>query len=343
MCRAYWVYVRRNDVTRRTCSAKSEESLVTTDMAGRTGDDRFHQSNIPKGDSHASGRVVRAAVVVPVHRVEPTPVEVVSLRQCGRVLGRHEIILLAPEGLDLGPYREWLPSSHELRVERHWMASRRAYNRLMIAPIVYDALAGYSHLLVHEPDAIVLRDELHRWCAEPYDYVGAPWFEGRSDATPDAPLDGAGNFGFSLRRVAATRSVLASGRRWYPFTRIAADIVRGLQGNGERLARGARTALKAGRLGNAAEFYDGNCDRFWAIIVPSRIPEFRVAPPDVALRFSWETLPRKCHALNGGLLPFGAHAWARYDPDFWLTHLEAAGVDLSGVDGELLLSASRSK
>ena len=48
----------------------------------------------------------------------------------------------------------------EIRVEPHGMESRPAYNRLMISPLVYEDLQGYTHMLIHEPDALVVRDEL---------------------------------------------------------------------------------------------------------------------------------------------------------------------------------------
>ena len=35
------------------------------------------------------------------------------------------------------------------------------------------------------------------------------------------------------------------------------------------------------------------------------------------LRFAFEVSPRTCLDLNGGKMPFGCHAWARYDRSFW--------------------------
>jgi hypothetical protein len=290
---------------------------------------------VPETAITTDGQVpVRPVVVVPVHRASPIDSERVALRQCGRCLAGHDIVLLAPKGLDLGAYRELMPASESLRIDPRWMSGRREYNRLMITPLVYDAMADYTHMLVHEPDAIVLRDELEYWCRQPFDYIGAPWFDRYSDALPDARVIGAGNFGFSLRVVSAARAVLASGGSWYPLRGIVADLLRGALGDRKGLQRGLRTLRRAGRLRDAANFYEGNCDSYWAQVVPRRVPEFRVAPPQRAARFSWEVLPRRCQAMTHGALPFGAHAWARYEPGFWLPRLAAAGVDLSGLDVE---------
>ena len=46
-------------------------------------------------------------------------------------------------------------------------------------------------------------------------------------------------------------------------------------------------------------------------------PEFTIAPLDEALRFGFECVPRYCYELNGNRLPFGCHAWERYDREFW--------------------------
>jgi hypothetical protein len=47
------------------------------------------------------------------------------------------------------------------------MASVQAYNKMMISPLVFNALDGYTHMILHEPDAIVIRDEIDYWCNQP--------------------------------------------------------------------------------------------------------------------------------------------------------------------------------
>jgi hypothetical protein len=242
------------------------------------------------------------------------------------------MVVLAPQGLDLSAYRELLPGAGELRVAPHWMESHAAYNRLMIAPLVYEALADYSHVLVHEPDALVLRDELDHWCAQPFDYIGAPWFEGFADPGPDTPLVAVGNFGLSLLRVDAARAALSSRKRWHPVVTAGKDLVKGLLGSRERLRRGWHGIGAGGQLRGAWRLYDSHCDIFWCELVPSLLPSFRVASVAEALRFSWEVLPGRCFELCDGRLPFGFHAWARYDLEFLIPHLRASGVDLSPLD-----------
>lgn len=140
----------------------------------------------------------QTVVVIPVYRSRPSPSEIVSLRQCGKIFASRDVVILAPKHLDLGAYRELLPRSADLPVEMHWMSDISAYNRMMISPLVFSALDGYTHMILHEPDAIVLRDEIDYWCKQPFDYIGAPWFEGLANAAADAPVIGVGNSGFSF-------------------------------------------------------------------------------------------------------------------------------------------------
>lgn len=274
---------------------------------------------------------IRPVVVVPVHLARPTPAEVVSLRQCGKILGQREIVIVAPRGLDLGAYRELLPKASDLRVEPHWMSSIQAYNRLMISWLIFEQLEGYSHMLLHEPDAIVFRDELDYWCAQSQDYIGAPWFEGFAHAAPDAPVLGVGNSGFSLHRLDTARRLASSRQRWYPYRQAAKDLVCGLLGHGHRLRRGLKALGRAGQLRGAWELYEGHCDTFWSSVVPKLDPEFKIACVEDAVRFSWEVLPARCYRMTNGKLPFGIHAWAKYDLEFVAPQLIAHGVECGEI------------
>jgi hypothetical protein len=176
----------------------------------------------------------------------------------------------------------------------------------------------------------VLRDELDFWCDEPYDYIGAPWFAGYCDALPNAPLLGVGNFGFSLHRPGLMAAILREKHRWYRRADLRGDLSRAIRG-GEvwRLVRPIRGAGVAGTLRGASTIYELNCDIFWSVLVPKYIKEFRIAPPEVAVKFSWEVLPSRCYELCNGNLPFGLHAWARYDFPFLKPLLERKGIELS--------------
>jgi len=274
----------------------------------------------------------RPVVVVPVHRAGPLPSEIVSLRQCGKVLSKRDIVILAPKHLDLGIYRELLPCAADLRVEPHWMASYKAYNRMMVSPLVFNALPGYTHMIVHEPDAIVIRDEIDYWCNQPFDYIGAPALEGWGQADADEPVTRFGNFGFSFHRLSTSRRIINSSLRWQPFyTAVVENLIRGLGGDKARLRQGLIRLGSAGRLRGAYKLFDGYCDGFWSFIVPTVDKTFRIPTADVAIQFAWDAVPSRYMELCGGRLPFGIHAWFKWDFAFLTPHLLSAGVDLREV------------
>ncbi len=71
---------------------------------------------------------------------------------------------------------------------------------------------------------------------------------------------------------------------------------------------------------------DRHEDIFWASCDSEK---FRVAPIDIALKFSFEQDVRQCFLKNNSQLPFGCHAWEKYDFDFWRPVFEERGYRLS--------------
>ena len=82
--------------------------------------------------------------------------------------------------------------------------------------------------------------------------------------------------------------------------------------------------LKKGMQNN----YKVNEDFFFAI---SNGIGFKTAPIDVALKFSFETEVKRCFRLNSEKLPFGCHAWDRYDYNFWKPFIAECGYDVESV------------
>ncbi len=126
-------------------------------------------------------------------------------------------------------------------------------------------------------------------------------------------FQGVGNGGFSLRRVADFQRVLERPRRIPNFIKSQAGKARQPHHWGRRLKHEWLLAYNF-----APCFPTSNEDFFWGILVPAACPSFRVPGLADASRFAFEVEPRHLYALNGEQLPFGCHAWERYDREFWL-------------------------
>jgi hypothetical protein len=274
---------------------------------------------------------IQPVVIVPVHKTNPDAMEVVSIRNCGVVFEKRRICFVAPERLDLQNYYALIPAAEQIKVPGHWMESMHAYNTMMISPSFFRLVGNCSHILIHEPDAIALRDELDHWCVQPFDYIGAPWWsKSRTDSEALTPRY-VGNYGFSLIRLSAAINALQSEKRWYAKSQVLADFILGMCGNAKLLRRGKLASGEAGKLRGAWQLYGHNCDIFWSFAVPTMLPEFRIAGVRDALEFSWETFPQRCFDLCEGRPPFGFHAWAKFDPGFVLPLLQANGVNTTPV------------
>ncbi len=98
-------------------------------------------------------------------------------------------------------------------------------------------------------------------------------------------------------------------------------------GNGGLSLRKVDSFLELLKLGKQKS-YEGNEDVFFSI---SDNEAFQIAPLEVALKFAFEREVEQCFQLNNQELPFGCHAWERYNPEFWKPLIEAFGYTVGMV------------
>lgn len=225
----------------------------------------------------------RVCVVVPTGGARLGDDERLALSHLERFLGRYDRCSIG--GSVDGLERKRFPG--------RYFRNPVTYSRLLLSRRFYEAFAEYEYVLVHQLDALVFRDELEDWCERGLDYVGAPWLPGES--APFVTEPAVGNGGLSLRRVAAFLDVLEAA--------------------GERHAR----RWVAGKTESEFEAHE---DLFWSFEARRFKPDFRIATVEEALGFAFEVEPRRAFELAGGRLPFGAHAWAKYDRAFWEPFLD---------------------
>jgi hypothetical protein len=272
-------------------------------------------------------------VLIIAHKPDLAWYEKMSLEQCYRVLGNHPIRLVCPEGLDLAAYRAIVPGIQADFIPRHWLESLRAYNRLKILPWLYRRYAKFDYMLTYELDALVFRDELLHWCAQGWDYIGAPWFKNHKDDTSEG-FWAVGNSGFSLRRVSTCLKVLRSRRLLTSPIELGRTTRLFPRSPGLRfLVRILKTGLSACGYRNTMRYFATHFteheDIFWSLHAKRAVPDFKIPTPGEALPFSFECAPRYCFEKNGRRLPFGCHAWHKTDPAFWREMLTTQ-VELSG-------------
>lgn len=274
--------------------------------------------------SRVSGR---AAVVVPLYKPSLTISEEFSLRHTLDVLGRHDIYVIGPENLRefLERYKARTGSNFKLALyQDKFFDSINGYNALMMSKHFYEAFDDYEYMLIAQTDALVISDQLDAWCDRGYSYVGAPWLAG--EYQPERPLafQGVGNGGFSLRKI-------GDFIRFLSVPQYVPNITLSYYFNGRQNAyKFVRKAIHKFVLSyNFPPFMPRvSEDIFWGLLVPRCSSFFSVPSAEDAISFAFEAEPSYLYELNNYQLPFGCHAWEKYDKAFWEKVLGKLGIKL---------------
>jgi len=265
------------------------------------------------------------AIVVPwPGHDQLTEQEQVSLRHLLHYLTGYDMYLIAPwwrscriEGLKI------------MRFRARYFGSAGAHGLLLLTKGFYRKFKRYEHIMFYHLDSLVFSDELKEWCEKDHDYIGAPWF--RCDDSPWVDTPRVGNGGFALLRVAKALDALEArhryirGSRWVDLHVMWTPefLVRWMECLAGLLPKSKilRRLIDEWRQSMDPAINNRNNDIFWSDMAKYYLPEFRVARFEDGIRFAFEVAPRKCFRMNGGRMPFGCHAWTRYDRGFWESHL----------------------
>jgi len=224
------------------------------------------------------------SIVIPVYKASLSHNEAKSLARCLQVLGSHPIRLVAPAALDTSAYDRY--AGRPLPVdffEAAYFRSVKGYSQLLLSKAFYQRFESSEYILIYQLDAWVFSDTLLNWCRRSYDYIGAPWLE-----APPAP--------------AGTPTLLNLSTH-----------LKNKVGNGGLSLRRVRTHIRwAPWASFIFKFIPKNEDLIWTLFVPFKKPAVREA-----LQFAFELDPAESYRLNQEQLPFGCHAWEKYDAEFW--------------------------
>ena len=266
------------------------------------------------------------AVVVPVYRPLTDPAEMLSLEQTLETLAEYPVYLVGPSSMQT--YFDELRVSLSGRLQNviftdQYFESVQGYNDLLLSKKFYLAFDSFEYLLIVQTDALVLSNALEFWCSKQYSYIGAPWFDGYTTPTFPLTLNSVGNGGFSLRRVPDFLEVLSRPRI---FKNVLMQSWPGsIVSNVYRYLKDYHSLV----YGDTHLNIDVNEDLFWGLFVPAQCSFFRVPQATEALAFAFETHPDFLYQLNQQTLPFGCHAWQRYQPEFWIKATQEKRLSLA--------------
>lgn len=277
----------------------------------------------------------RVAIMVPLPSLRLNADEEVSLRHLRAFLDGYEKFLLVPEGMEVR-----MEGFTVVELDRGYFGSAANHNRMLYRIDFWEKFADFDYVLMYHLDALVFSDQLPEWCDRGFDFIGAPFI--RCDDSPWVRKERVGNGGFALYRIPSVLKVLWNRYVEKPSV-FYADYFWPIIEFQRRMLAPVRAAVPGwmrGRLTDPLrnqvkklDYIEDNetqNDSFWGDEAIRYLPGFKVAPFEEGLRFAFEVVPRKCLEMNGGRMPFGCHAWGRYDRGFWKEHLlEEASSDSS--------------
>jgi len=258
-------------------------------------------------------------VVIPVYKEIPDPNEVISLRQCLAVLGHYPIEFVGPASLNTTYYAELCDTKTSFiyrSFDDAYFKNINGYNSLLLSKTFYKHFHNYRYILIHQLDAYVFRDELAYWCRQGYHYIGAPQM---------AHSNGANDIQFLKGYSKALNIVNKLFKTSYAVKNV---------GNGGLSLRHVNKCLwlmtiMRSKLKNWGTL---NEDGFFKYAGNLLSPFFRLPADDIALEFAIEVNPSAAMTSLNGKLPFGCHAFNKYEPEFWKQYIPGLKADTANAD-----------
>jgi hypothetical protein len=271
----------------------------------------------------------QAAIAIPIYKENLSTSEKNSLQQCLKIFPNKKIVFVAPKGLQVKDYNvQGLERCDVVYFNPLYFTNVAGYNRLLLSKHFYKSFNVFKFILIYQLDAWVFADHLDLWCNKGYSYVGAPWFENFEESNSSNKLWATGNGGFSLRKVDDFLQVFEVKEKLFSFQFLWSKYLHYSFFN--KLLRLPKLIIQY-YWKNKPEFlyelFGENEDHFWSFHAKELNTNFTVANVEDAVSFAFECNPKKMFELNNNQLPFGIHAWEKYDARFVTNVLFNIGIE----------------
>lgn len=274
----------------------------------------------------------KCCIVVPIINIELGDSELIAINSLNKLNEDFRIYfigLLDSYNTNLGWFQANLLRFEIgfIEFDLKYFVSLTSYSNLLMSSDFYRRFGAYDYLLIFQTDALIIRGDLSKFISLEKAYIGAPWID-KNRHTKKLLI---GNGGLSLRKIkdfieiTSLNSIFPS-QWWFNFPK-------------QRFFRwGIVLALYplfyvlglVSKIFGRSLFFD-KC-RLLSIAEDVSFAEllvqYNIDMPifEQAVDFSFESNPQRCYEINKQRLPFGCHAWERYDLQFWETHLSELNI-----------------
>ena len=266
-------------------------------------------------------------VVIPVYKPFSalTHFEISSLLQCFSILHTRIIYIIGPANLDLAGYIQFAKANNiNINTEKFrnsYFKNISGYNKLLLSKEFYKRFLFSKFLLIYQLDAWVFSDQLDFWIKQNYDFVGAPLFERFNEKNNINFIKGC-NGGLSLRSVQSSMQLIRKVKvlqALYFLTYIFGIFRVHLFNQIIKIFKlSEKYHIKSSeKLHAAMVARKRNEDYVWTKFLEEAFIGYKVPDSLTSLKFSFEVNSKYLYSLNNNQLPFGCHAWEKYEPEFW--------------------------
>ena len=270
---------------------------------------------------------MKIVIAIPLYKNNPEKEELNSLCQCVKILAKYDICFFTHKNLNFTNYIKKDEIKKDYKVEyfdEKNFNNIQSYNELCLNPDFYKRFKYYDYMFLYQLDGWVFKDELEQWCNQGWDYIGAPWFKGfeKADNNSDFIIP-SGNGGVSLRNISKFIKILENKKDYANTKKLPFQyFLKYFKKNGVSGIKKYIKAFKGYKSSHIRLNKNSNEDLVITRYFPTVDKEFKIAPPEIALKFSFEVLPERLYKMNNNKLPFACHAWKKYGRGFYKSFIK---------------------
>jgi hypothetical protein len=113
------------------------------------------------------------SVLVPVLNPVLTPIEREILDHCCVALRKYSFIFVVSESAEISELKNSYEHADFITFNEKYFESRRTLASLFLMEGFYERFSWCDFLLIHELNSWIVKDELHYWCKQGYDFLKA--------------------------------------------------------------------------------------------------------------------------------------------------------------------------
>ena len=262
-------------------------------------------------------------IVTPVYLEEITENELLSIQSIKQHLNQYDRAIISPRKFESNPkfITQWEEYGYKVVFfDNQHFSSIEKHNKFLMSQLLYETFAEYDYMLMAQLDVLIFSNSIGYWMDKKLDYVGSSWIinEGKNKKL----VGNGGNGGLSLRNIQTFLKVIDS-KKFYS-KRDLFNILPAYSKVRNILFVGLLIQLKP--LQSFAHllkrFFAGKEDMFWSYYAPFFVEDYHLASLEDTVAFAFERYPEFCFEENQQKLPFGTHAWEKYNIEFWEKHQE---------------------